>query len=343
MSDNKKGLPVRTEGDVDNKVQVKIVDCTTPTQCMIVDTDGNAHTEIHGNDPGGVDRVILTSEEGHISINGIWHTTTNTDPANIGIISHTRNATPTDTHQVERTTAAVPADDIANATIHAIDVNSFLMGYDPTADQWDRIGMTNGGLNVNADIDGIYNGTTNTDPDNIGVVWHTRATTPGDTNQLFRPTGVNGTDDDTVWAIDVAMHDEAGNAYTRTNPFPVYITDEAGGDDVHDFEDNGLVDVTAGADDNHDYTVTALKTLVLKQIQGSSSGRARFELKIETGVAAGTFTTEGVWFTTESNPWFEHTFAEPLEVAAGIIVRLVRNNRDDDDQCIYSFINGEEL
>ena len=73
MSDKKIGLPVRTEEDVDKKVQVKVVDATNPdTQQMEVDTDGNAHVEMHGNDPAGVDRVLKTSEEGSVDIDGVY-------------------------------------------------------------------------------------------------------------------------------------------------------------------------------------------------------------------------------------------------------------------------------
>lgn len=41
---------------------------------------------------------------------------------------------------------------------------------------------------IDVDLDGVYSGG-NTDPDNVGVIVHARAATPGDTDQTFRTTG----------------------------------------------------------------------------------------------------------------------------------------------------------
>lgn len=58
------------------------------------------------------------------------------------------------------------------------------------------------GLNVNVlndltvDIDGVYNVTTNANPDNIGALVHSRAAAPGDAEQGFRTTGAQANADD---------------------------------------------------------------------------------------------------------------------------------------------------
>lgn len=115
MADQNTSLPMRTETAGD--VAVKIVDHTNPTtQRMIVDSDSNAHVEVHGNDPAGVDRVLKLSEGGHANVDGVYNASTNTDPANIGIITHTRNATPGDAQQGLRVTG------IQNSTVIAMDV-----------------------------------------------------------------------------------------------------------------------------------------------------------------------------------------------------------------------------
>lgn len=345
MADIRKGLPVRSEQDPDQKVQVKIVDFTTPAQGAIVDTDSNLHVEIHGDDPGGTDRVIRTSEEGHISINGIYSATLNTNPSKTGLVAHTRGASLDDTTQAVRNTGGVPADDIPNANISALDVLSFQMVYDDVAQQWDRVTATGGSINVNVtnspevEIDGVYDGT-NLNPDNIGVVWHSRAVTPGDTNQLLRPTGVNSTVNTNVWAIDVAIRDEDGNPFTLSNPLPV-VTSDSTGDDIHDYDTAAAV--VAAAISNHDYTVTAGKTFLLRQFGFAASGRGKFELQIETAPASGVFNSRVVGFTTEAEGNDEITLATPIEVAAGVIVRIVRTNRDDDDQDLYSWVNGSEI
>lgn len=103
-----------------------------------------------------IDHTTVGSDEGlnvnvlnglTIDANGIYDVSTNPTPDNIGLIVNTRAASPDETGQIERLTAGVPADDVTNANIHALDVNSFLMGYDGSA--WDRITSTSGALDVN--------------------------------------------------------------------------------------------------------------------------------------------------------------------------------------------------
>lgn len=105
--DYKSSLPVRSEADgADARVQVKVVDATNPaTQQMEVDTDNNAHVEMHGNDPAGVDRVARLAENGAVQSDGVYDAATNTKPSNQGVVLQTRNATAADSRQVERQTA----------------------------------------------------------------------------------------------------------------------------------------------------------------------------------------------------------------------------------------------
>jgi hypothetical protein len=116
MADYKSSLPVRTEADADERVQVKIVDTTTVSQQMIVDADSNAHVEVHGNNPAGGDEVLRMSELGHAAIDGVYDATNNSDPSQAGLVVHTRAASPGDAEQVIRQTG------ISNGTVHAADV-----------------------------------------------------------------------------------------------------------------------------------------------------------------------------------------------------------------------------
>ena len=97
-----------------------------------------------------------------VDLNGIYDVSANPTPDNVGVIAHTRNATPGAAQQVERTTAAAPtADGVVAANVHALDVNSFLMGFNGTT--FDRLASVssalkvyldgvNGSLNVNATL-----------------------------------------------------------------------------------------------------------------------------------------------------------------------------------------------
>lgn len=111
------GLPVRTDSDADFKVQVKHVDFTTATQGQSVDTDGNAHIEVHGNKPTtGADVVLRLGELGQITPDGVYDAANNTKPGNVGQIIAVRNATPGDVQQTLRRTG------IQVATVISADV-----------------------------------------------------------------------------------------------------------------------------------------------------------------------------------------------------------------------------
>ena len=72
----------------------------------------------------------------------------NTNPDNVGMIVHSRAASPGDTEQLFRSTGGtLNADALVAANIHAIDVGSFLHGYNGAT--WDRINSSSGALDIN--------------------------------------------------------------------------------------------------------------------------------------------------------------------------------------------------
>jgi hypothetical protein len=148
---------------------------------------------------------------------------------------------------------------------------------------------------------------------------------------------------DLVAATDsVAAHlkDEAGNAFSSSNPLPVVMV-ESEGVEVNDYSTAAAV--AAAATSNHDYTVTALKTLMLTQIEASASGKAKMEVQIETGVATDVFNTRFVQFNSTASPNMHVELKEPIAVAAGVRVRVIRTNKDNQSQDLYSTICGHEV
>lgn len=253
MSDYNSSLPVRTQADSDERLQVKIVDATTVAQQMIVDTDSNAHVEVHGNDPAGSDRVLKLSEDGSLDVDGVYNASANTEPANIGLVAAARASTPADSDQTKRLTA------ISQSTVHA---------------------------------------------------------------------------------LDISLHDEDGNAYSATNPLQVVVI-ESEGSEINDYQTSAAV--ASGSSVDIDYTVTALKTLKLSQFHGAASGKAKFELKTETGVGSGSFNTKFVFFNSTANPNVDLTLKEHIDVAAGVKVRVTITNKDVQAQDVYSTICGHEV
>lgn len=72
---------------------------------------------------------------------------------------------------------------------------------------------------LTVDIDGIYSFLGNPDPDNIGLIGHIRASSPGDSDQTNRITSItNGI----VHALDVAIHNSDGSEIDSLNP--LYVT-----------------------------------------------------------------------------------------------------------------------
>lgn len=132
----------------------------------------------------------------------------------------------------------------------------------------------------------------------------------------------------------------AGADVSATNPVPVYISADNVGTEINAY--NTASAIAAGATSNHDYTVTALKTFFLRQIEATASGRAKIEVQVETGVATGTFTTRFVQFNSTSETNMSIHLESPIIVAAGVRVRVIRTNRDLLPQDLYSTISGQE-
>jgi hypothetical protein len=188
--------------------------------------------------------------------------------------------------------------------------------------------------------DGDYHATNNSVPGSIGLIVHDRAGSPADIHQNFRPTGIQGSVDADVHAIDVALHDEAGNPFSSSNPLPVTSVDSEG-DEINSYATSAAV--AAGGNASHDYTVTALMTFKGSQIEASASGKMKCETRVETGVATGIFNTRWVHFNSTANPNIQLNIKELLEVAAGVRVRLVLTNNDNQAQDLYSTISGHEI
>lgn len=76
-------------------------------------------------------------------------------------------------------------------------------------------------VQVDVDVDGYYDPTTNPDPDNVGLIGHTRSNPTNQTHQVQRQTAKRGTVDTDTVSADVSLHDQNGNAYTTLNPLPI--------------------------------------------------------------------------------------------------------------------------
>lgn len=121
----------------------------------------------------------------------------------------------------------------------------------------------------------------------------------------------------------------------------VVIADATPGTPINNY--NTAAAVAGGASSNHDYTVTALKTFYFNQVEASASGKMKIEVQIETAVASGVFNTRWVQFNSTAETNMVIHIDNPIAVAAGVRVRIIRTNRDNQSQDVYSTISGYEL
>lgn len=182
-----------------------------------------------------------------------------------------------------------------------------------------------------ATLDGVYDGTNNTDPSQTGLVVHTRNATPGDAQQVIRQTGITA---GTVHAADVSLHDEDGAAYSETNPLPVYVAADPGTEIVNYDTQAALA---AAASDTHTYAV-ASGTFELERVWASASGKMKVSVQYYDGVSAVTI---AVGFNSTANPNIDIEFPPYVVVgAAGKEIRIVRTNLDNQAQDVYSTVMG---
>lgn len=110
MADIEKGLPVRTEDDLQQKVQIKIVDHTDPNGAdkQTEVSEKLAHVRVFGNDEAGTKVQLQLSQDGRVNANGEYDGAVNTNPSSNGDIAHSRvTAEPTEANQDKRVTAVV--------------------------------------------------------------------------------------------------------------------------------------------------------------------------------------------------------------------------------------------
>lgn len=114
------------------------------------------------------------------------------------------------------------------------------------------------------------------------------------------------------------------------------IQQEDTGTEVVDF--NTAPTLAAAATSNHDLVfATASK---LYQVLASASGKLKIEVQVETGAATGTFVTKVVAFNSTATPNIDISLSKYAAIPLGARVRIIRTNKDNQAQDVYSTIVG---
>lgn len=115
----------------------------------------------------------------------------------------------------------------------------------------------------------------------------------------------------------------------------VIVQDDVG-TEVVDFD--AAAAVAANASSNHDQSFANASKLF--QVFASASGKMKIEVQVETGAATAIFNTLAVGFNSTANPNIMLDLAKFAEIPAGARVRVIRTNRDNQAQDLYSTIVG---
>lgn len=331
MADFDSSLPVRTESAGD--IVVKVADATIPAQQLTVEADGsiNVNTTFA---PGA--EVQITDGTDTLEINAD------------GSINSVVTATDLDIRDLDSAQDSV---EVLQDTHDDLNANVNLQVADTDVSNSNPVPVSDAGGSLTVDA---------VDLDIRDLTHVSDSVKVGDGTDFITVNAdgsINITDNGgslTVDAVDldirnlsaaqdnvaVNLRDESGNPFTAANPLPVTSVDSEG-TEVNNY--NTAAAVASGATSNHDYTVTAATTLKLSQIWTSASGKMKAEVQIETGVATGVFNTRFVAFSSSASPNIDIDIVEHISVAAGVRVRVIRTNTDNQAQDLYSTICGHEI
>lgn len=322
MADFDSSLPIRTENAGD--VIAKIADATNPAQQLKVNANGSI--DVNVAEPVTVDATDLdirdlSSAQDSVEVLQATHDNLNGN-ANIQVgDTDVSNANPVPVSDAGGSITVDATDlDIRDLTFATdkVDASGSTVALDgPTLAALENITVQNGAGAAAVNIQDGGNSIT-VDATDLDI------------------RDLNATQD----KVQAWLRDEAGNAFSNSNPLPVVML-ESEGVEVNDYKAASAI--AGGANDNHDYTVTAAKTLQLTQIEASASGKLKIEVQIESGVGTNTFATKFVKFNSTSDPNVSIILKEPIAVAAGVRVRVIASNRDNQAQDLYSTISGHEV
>lgn len=324
-------LPVRTEEDGD--VVVKIADATVPSQQLKVESDGS----INVRDNGG----SLTVDATDLDIRDLAFATDSVDVSGsvVALDAPTLAALESITVQNGAGASAVNVQDGGNSiTVDAIDLDVRDLVF--ATDKVDVSGSSD--ISLSASTLATLESITVQNPSGAGAV---------NIQDGGNSITVDATDLDirdlsaSQDKVQAWIRDAAGAAFSTSNPLPVTVTSAVPGTPIQNYDvaQGAGSGVAAGASVNHDYTVTALKTFDFSRVHAAAAGKMKIEIQVESGVATDVWATKFVGFNSTANPNIDIEVYTPIPVAAGVRVRVIKTNKDNQPTDLYSTIEGTEV
>lgn len=313
MADYNSSLPVRTENAGD--LIAKIADATTPSQQLKVESDGsiNVNSTISATNLDirdlvfATDKVDVSGSEVSLdsatlaALENITVSATNLDIRDLAFATDKVDVSGS---EVSLDSATLSALENINATVTAtnLDIRDLAFATDKVDVTGSEVSLSSGTL---AALENITVSATDLD---IRDLSHSSDSIKVGDGTEFLAINTDG-------SINVVMQEDVGTEVVN------YDTSSA---------------IAGGASDNHDYTVTSGGKLF--QILASASGKLKIEVQIETGSATNTFNTKAVAFNSTANPNIDLNLAKYASIPTGARVRVIRTNKDNQAQDVYSTI-----
>lgn len=342
MADFDSSLPIRTETAGD--VEIKVVDGSITSRKLTVNADGsiNTNTTLSATDLDIRDLVFATDK---VDVSGSSVTATATD-LDIRDLAFATDSVDVSGSSVTVTATNLDVRDLAFAT-DKVDVSGSEVSLSAgSLAALENITVSATDLDIrdlNSATDSVTVVATNLDirdlssaTDSIAVV-----ATDLDVRDLN-----SATDSVTVVATNLDVRDmtHASDSIKIGDGTDFLAVNSDGSINVVPQEDAGTervnyntaAAVAGGASSNHDLTFT--NAAKLYQVLASASGKAKCEVQIETGSATNTFNTVAVQFNSTSTPNMDMKLSKYAAIPAGARVRVIRTNRDNQAQDLYSTI-----
>jgi|GEM_PF-3223521 len=310
MADFNSSLPVRTEQNGD--VAIKVVDGTITSQSMTVNANGSINVEDGGAsltvDAIDLDIRDLDSAQDSVEVLQATHDNLNANVTIQVADVDVSNANP------------VPVSDAGGSlTVDATDLDIRDLVF-----ATDKVDVTGSSVDVTA-----------TNLDIRDLVF---ATDKVDVSGSDVTATVTATDLDIRDLTHVSDSVKVGDgtdflAVNTDGSINVVVQEDVGTEVVH--YDTAAA-IASGATSNHDLLFASASKLY--QVLGSASGKLKAEIQIETGAATGVFNTICVRFNSTANPDCDMTLSKYAAIPAGARVRVIRTNKDNQAQDLYSTI-----
>ena len=316
MADYDSSLPVRTENDGD--IVALISDATVTSQKLKVNADGSI--DVNASIPAG-QKIIITDGADDLAVNAD------------GSINSVVSATDLDIRDLVFATDSV---DVSGSSVTVsgtdIDIRDLSAAQDNVAisDGTDTLGVnTDGSINVVA---------TATDLDIRDLAFATDSVDVSGSSVTVSATDLD-IRDLSASQDSVAAHlfDEAGVAFSDSNPLPVSFAQESPGDEIIDY--NTTAALASAASTNHDYTVSVGKTFLGQEAWISGSGKLKVEILVNGS-------TVFVGFNSTANPNIRIPLQRIVKANAAEVIRFTITNREQGAsgaQDVYSTLTGLEV